>query len=110
MSSGIAVGCFIQLKLVFNCTKCLCIAFGPKFKHSLAPLYLNNESVDWSCTLKYLGVTFIAGAQLSCNIDVAVRKFYAASNCIFNNSNSLDDLLQLHLQQSYCLPLLSYGM
>ena len=99
-----------QLKLVFNCSKCLCIAFGPKFKHSLAPLYLNNESVDWSCTLKYLGVTFIAGAQLSCNIDVAVRKFYAASNCIFNNSNSLDDLLQLHLQQSYCLPLLSYGM
>jgi hypothetical protein len=99
-----------QLKLAFNCSKCVCIAFGPKFKLSLAPMVLNNEPIGWSPKLKYLGVTFSAGARLSCNIDVVSRKFYAASNCIFNNSNSLDELLQLRLQQSYCLPLLLYGM
>jgi len=40
--------------------------------------------------------------------DYISRKFYCASNCIFAYSNSLPDLMQLYLQQSFCLPILQY--
>jgi hypothetical protein len=73
-------------------------------------MVLNNEPICWLSKIKYLGVTFSDGAHLSCHSVVVARKFYVASNCIFNNSSSLDVLLQLHLQQSYSLSLVLYGM
>ena len=36
------------------------------------------------------------------------RRFYAASNSIFMNASHQDQLLQLHLQECYCLSLLTY--
>jgi len=35
-------------------------------------------------------------------------RFYAASNSIFMNASHQDQLLQLHLQECYCLLLLTY--
>lgn len=98
------------LKLDFNCSKCTCAAFGPKHASSLALLYLNNQPIQWAPHMKYLGVSFLTGQRLTCNIDVISRKFYTASHCISNNSRFLDELLQLQLQQTYCLPILQYGM
>jgi hypothetical protein len=59
--------------------------------------------------MKYLGVNFNNGCRINCDINYITRKFYAASNCIFNNSSGLDELLQLQLQRSYCLPILQYA-
>jgi Reverse transcriptase (RNA-dependent DNA polymerase) len=98
-----------DLRLNFNCNKSVCVAFGKHSASQLADVNLNNTTLQWSHSLKYLGVNFKNGCRMNCDIDYITRKFYAASNCIFNNSSGLDDLLQLHLQSSYCLPILQYA-
>ena len=46
---------------------------------------------------------------MNCNIDVIARKFYAASNNVFSNTRGSPELMQLHLQEAYCLPILQYA-
>jgi hypothetical protein len=59
--------------------------------------------------VKYLGITVCAGFKLKCDMDCISRKFYAASNSIFNNTRGACELLQLNMQQVYCLSILQYG-
>jgi hypothetical protein len=99
---------FNNLKLSINCDKSTCVAFGPHYKKNLPELSFGNQFLVWSKSMKYLGVNFISGLHSHCDIDYISRKFYCASNCIFAYSNSLPDLMQLYLQQSFCLPILQY--
>ena len=46
---------------------------------------------------------------MSVDIDVIKRKFYAACNCILGKTYSLDEILRLSLQESYCLTVLEYA-
>jgi Reverse transcriptase (RNA-dependent DNA polymerase) len=98
-----------DLRLKFNCNKSVCIAFGSRFKDTLPVMYLGSDVVQWSSSLKYLGLTFVSGLRMKCDIDAVTRKFYASSNCIFSNTKCLDELLQLSLQKAYCLPVLQYA-
>ena len=98
-----------QLGLSFNCSKSWCLAIGPRCKASLPDMFLCHKKVVWAEQVKYLGVTFCAGNKLSCDADSIMRKFYAACNNIFSNSLGLSELMQLHLQQTYSLPVLRYG-
>lgn len=98
------------LRLTFNYSKETCVVFGPSFrKPNLPDMYIGNEPICWSSSVKYLGVTFLSGLCLKCDVDCITRKFYAASNCIFGNSVGLDDILQLNLQTVYSLPVLQYA-
>ena len=47
---------------------------------------------------------------MSIDIDVIKRKFYQACNCIFGKTYSLDEILRLSLQESYCLPVFEYAI
>ena len=47
--------------------------------------------------------------RLTFDVDYISCKFYAASICIFSNSVGLDELLQINLQQVYCVPFVQYG-
>ena len=58
--------------------------------------------------MKYLGIIFISGKQLSTDDGVIKRKFDAACNCLFANCKNQKELLQLQLLESYCLPILTY--
>ena len=58
---------------------------------------------------KYLGVVFIAGRKLSVDTDAIKRKLYTVSNCLLGNTYSLNEILRINLQNSYCLPILQYG-
>lgn len=99
-----------DLRLKFNCSKSTCIVFGPSYrKPNLPIMYIGNEPICWSSSVKYLGVTFLSGLHLKCDVDCITRKFYAASNCIFGSSVGLDDILQLNLQTVYSLPVLQYA-
>ena len=62
-----------------------------------------------SSTFKFLGVNFIGGKTLSVDINVIKRKCYAACNCIFGKTYSLDDILRYSLQESYNLAALEYA-
>ena len=59
-------------------------------------------------TVKYLGIPLISGKHLKIDFDVVKRNFYATCNCIMSNSYCTNELIQLQLQESYCLPILMY--
>ena len=42
-------------------------------------------------------------------LDVPMRRFYAAANSIYSNSCFASEMSRMHLMESFCLPLLSYG-
>ena len=71
---------------------------------------LGPNRIHWCDSFKYLGVTFQAGRKLKVNIDVIKQKFFMASNSVLGNSRSLDELIQLQLLESFCLPVLQYAM
>ena len=95
-----------ELRLQFNCSKSTCTAIGPDAAHSISDMQLGSSFISWSSSFRYLGITFTDGKKLSVDIDVIKRKFYAACNCIFAKTYSLDEILHRSLQESYCLPVL----
>ena len=98
-----------DLALEFNCNKCSCINIGPAARYTLSDMILCSNNVKWSTTFSYLGITFCAGKKLSVDINVIKRKFFASTNCILGNTNTMDDILKLSLMESYCLPILMYA-
>jgi len=60
----------------------------------------------WCDSFEYLGVTFHAGLKLKTNTEVIKQTFFMASNIVLRNSRSLDELIQLQLLESFCLPIL----
>jgi len=98
----------VKMRLEFNCTKSLCFCVGPSSKLNISPMNLGKEEINWSSSFDYLGITFNCGKKLSGDINKVKQKFFSACNCILGNSKSLDDVLNLSLMESYCLPLLTY--
>ena len=65
-----------------------------------------SVSIECTSSVKYLGVIFNTGRKLSIDIDVIKRRFYTACNCLLGNTYSLNEMLRINLQESYCLPIL----
>ena len=71
-------------------------------------MVLDSFCIPWSASVCYLGVYLVCTNKLSFSFDHSKRSFYAAFNSIYSRANSLDQLTQLSLIESYCLPLLTY--
>jgi len=56
----------------------------------------------------YLGVTLLSEPQFKIDTDVIRRKFYGSANTVLANSFHQDDIVRLHLVESYCLPVIQY--
>ena len=91
--------------LNFNCSKSFCIKFGPLFKYDTSDMSLCGNKIAWADSIKYLGIIFISGKQLSTDDGDIKRKFYTACKCLFANCRNQQELLQLQLLKSYCLPI-----
>ena len=98
------------MHLTFNCAKSSCFAIGKGNKLTISDMNLGLNRLQWCDSFKYLGVTFQAGRKLKVNIDVIKQKFVMASNSVLGNSHSIDELIQLQLLESFCLPVLQYAM
>jgi len=100
----------VELNLQFNAKKSHCIAFG-KLNHNLLRFMVrNNSSLAWVLSVKYLGVHLVSGKKLSFDIKSAKRSFFMACNAILSHTKHTDEIIQLSLQESYCLPILTYGV
>ena len=97
-----------SIDLKFNPNKSCCIRFGKKIKYCITPMFLGNFCIPWLDSVCYLGVYLVCNNRLSFNFDHTKRSFYAAFNSIRSHAKSLDQLTQLALIESYCLPLLTY--
>jgi len=71
------------------------------------PLIIGTDTVSWSECVKYLGIYLISGEKLSYKIKPARCSFFAACNAICSQSKRIDNILQLSLMESYCLPILT---
>ena len=98
------------LLLTFNCSKSYCFVVGSGCKYNIADMHLGSNHIQWYDSVKYLGVTFYGGSKLKVNTNVIKQHFFAAFNSVHGNSHSLDELIQLQLHESFCLPLLQYAM
>jgi len=98
-----------RLLLEFNTKKSVCIAFGPRIPQSLPLLLLGHKQIEWRDSISYLGVTFLSGKHIEIDCNIIKRKFYVACNCVFSNCYGISEVIQLQLQESYYLPILTYA-
>jgi len=57
-----------------------------------------------------IGAWLHKGKRLSCDINHAMRKFYASANSVFSHGGSVSEITKLYLLESYCLPILTYAV
>jgi hypothetical protein len=74
-----------NLDLRFNCKKSFCITMGPRWQSQLPDMTLGNDAINWSSSIKYLGVTITAGPVFKTDINILTRKFFASCNAVLGN-------------------------
>ena len=99
----------VNLQIKFNCAKSSCFVIGKGHAFDISNMQLGNNSISWSSSFKYPGVSFIAGCKLSVDIDVLRRTLFSACNCILGITKYQSEILKLTLQESYTLYVLQYG-
>ena len=73
-------------------------------------MQLDFHPIPWVSSIKYLGVYIVSGRKLLFDIASVKQSFFAACNSIYAQAKSLDETLHLSLQESYCLPVLTYAV
>ena len=64
-----------SLSLNFYCFKSFCIKFGSLSKYDTSDMFFCGNKISWVDSIKYLGIIFISGKQLSTDDGVIKRKF-----------------------------------
>jgi hypothetical protein len=93
---------------VFNTNKSLGSKFGTKWSSNTVALLLDISCLQSVGSFRYLGVMFISGASLAVDCCFIKRKFHAAYNSISSGCKCANELVELHLIKSHCLPPLMY--
>jgi len=75
---------------------------------NLPSMQLGSQFLMWLKSVKYLDVNILSGCGIIWDVDYITRKFYCANNCKYAYSSSLPEILQLRLQQLFCLPILQF--
>ena len=98
------------LGLSFNSDKSHCIIFGNLYKSNISPMKLGSDSLMWTNQITYLGMKICAGRTMSFDTSAIRQSFFAATNCIYASAKFNDQLVHLSLQETYCKPILTYGI
>ena len=102
---------FENLDMLINVNKSVCMRVGHRHKAHVNNIVIQNQSMDWKCELRYLGVHFVSGNNIKCNLQIIRQKYFRALNGIFGKVGTrASPMIILSLVDSFCVPLLSYGM
>ena len=71
---------------------------------------LNGKPVQWVDEWTYLGLTLKSGKTFECSVKERIKKFYRCANAIFRIDGRSNDTVMLHLIETHCVPLLTYGI
>jgi len=74
------VGLFLDIK--FNAKKLSLLQVGRCFSSLISNLHVGFDDITWNDNLRYLGAWLHKGKTLSCDINHAMRKFYASANSV----------------------------
>ena len=84
------------------------MVFGKANTDPITPLTLNSEAIEIVPSWKYLGCTIISGAKLSFSIASDLSSFYCSANAILRSRILQNELVQMNLLYSHCVPCLTY--
>ena len=88
----------------FNANKSMCMIVGR------VKLLNISASIQWTDSIKYLGVKLITGKRFRVDLSECRRKFFATVNSLFNKCKFTSDVVKLELLESHCLPVLLYSV
>ena len=71
---------------------------------------LHNRPLEWTSKLKYLGIVIISVSPFAVCLDSVRKKYFAAINALNAHCKYVAEPVKLHLYESYCLPILLYGI
>jgi hypothetical protein len=98
------------LDMKFNVAKSSVIRIGKRYKHVCAPLTVGDNLLQFVEEIKYLGVHILTGLHFMIDINKLKAKFYTALNGILSKClGHMNEMVTLHLINTYCRPLLLYG-
>jgi len=96
--------------LDFNVKKSKIMVIGEKLSvGEFSELTLNNVSLAYVTEFKYLGVTLVAGKNISFSATPDIRSFYRASNSILSSGTITNENVLMKLLYTNCVPILTYS-
>ena len=99
-----------EIELNFNCKKSQCMVIGPIKMQTPLPMNINDNIIQWTDKLKYLGISIVSGVKFTIDFSETRRKFFVSVNTILSKCKYSSDLVKLELMECYCLPILLYGL
>jgi exonuclease III len=100
-----------ELNMKFNTKKSYIVRIGDRCMHSCADIFIDGQAVNYTNSLKYLGVTINNARKFSCSFDSVKASFYKAFNCIYSKSKaSNSELISVHLLKSICIPVILFSI
>ena len=76
------IGC--DLCVNFNSNKSKCLVVGPNKLPTPEPMKLNNADINWTNSIKYLGITITTGKCFKTDLTETRRKFFMSVNGILS--------------------------
>ena len=95
--------------LHFNSKKSKDLLFGNFRNVTVAPLNLNGQQIEYTNQWDYLGTTLVSGTNLSFSASRDLRSFYRSANSVLSVQRKPNELVQMKLLYSMCVPILSYA-
>ena len=97
--------------LHFSVVKSVVMRVGPRWNCRCAEFNLGSSVLKFVDSIKYLGIYMKAGSKFSCCCEHLKLRFYSSFNALYLRSNSShSELVSVQLLQSFCLPVILYGL
>src|SRR5271165_3878920 len=102
---------FENMDMKINVNKSVCIRIGVRHKAEVANFVIQTQAMEWKCELKHLGVYLLSAKVLKSNLQSVRQKYFRALNGLFAKVGTRSSpMVTLSLIDSFCVPLLSYGI
>ena len=99
----------IEWDVCLNAKKSKIVPFGKKLD-VLPDVIVNGNKIELVKEWTYLGVTLRSDIVFNCSVAERIKKFYRCANAIFRIDGRSNDTVMLHLVETHCVPLLTYGI
>ena len=102
---------FDWLDMSVNASKSMSIRVGKRFDARVGNITIGSNSINWCKELQYLGVVIVSGKSFNYDLHNTKLKYFRALNGLLGKMGSSPNIqLTLSLINSFCTPVLCYGI
>ena len=101
-----------SIALTFNPRKSKILVFSKSRVdlNNLEYITLNNSCIEYTNSIKYLGVSIISENGLRFSAADDLRTFYRATNSLLSVLNKPSEEVLMHLLYTNCVPVITYAI